>query len=134
MYNVAVKMFSAGSSTQSRYVSRVVELPEELASNGLAVFVDSNIPTGASIAVYYRYSVNGEADIFTKPWRTATRVTPAFTSSSEIDFREVYFRAAPTPDQFKSYQVRVDLVVSSANPTYYQTPSARNIRTVSFIQ
>jgi hypothetical protein len=134
MYNVAVKMFSAGSSTQSRYVSRVVELPEDLASNGLAVFVDSNIPTGASIAVYYRYSVNGEADIFTKPWRTATRVTPAFTSSSEIDFREVYFRAAPTTDQFKSYQVRVDLVVSAANPTYFRTPSARNIRTVSFIQ
>jgi hypothetical protein len=134
MYKVAVKMFSTRSSTQSRYISRVVELPEDLASNGLAVFVDSNIPTGASISVYYRYSVNGEADIFTKPWRAATRVTPAFTSSSEIDFREVYFRAAPTTDQFKSYQVRVDLVVSAANPTYYRTPSARNIRTVSFIQ
>lgn len=134
MYKVAVKMFSTSSATQSRYVSRVVELPESLSSNGLAVFVDSNIPTGASIAVYYRYSVNGEADIFTKPWREATRVTPVFTSSSEIDFREVYFRAAPTTDQFKSYQVRVDLIVSSANPTYYRTPCARNIRTVSFIQ
>jgi hypothetical protein len=134
LYAASMTLFSPSALTRSTYVSRVVELPQELSSNGLAVFVDSNIPTGSSIAVYYRFSVEGEDDIFSKTWQTATRVTGAFNSTSEIDFREVYFRVAPTSSSFKSYQIRVDLLTNSSSQTYYKTPAARNIRTVSFIQ
>jgi hypothetical protein len=134
LFAASMTMFSPISTNKSTYISRVVELPQELASNGLAMFVDSNIPSGSSISVYYRFSVEGEDDIFAKSWLPATRITGDFSSTSEIDFREVYFRVAPTSSSFKSYQIRVDLNTASSGQTYYKTPAVRNIRTVSFIQ
>lgn len=134
MYAASVTMYSSPTSPVSKYVSRVVDLPENTASNGVAVFVDSNIPTGTTITAYFRYSLNGEADIFTKPWVLMTQTNAAFTSTSEIDFREAAFRSTVSGIPFKSYQVRVDLASTSANSTYFKTPAARNIRTVSFIQ
>lgn len=134
LYAASVTMYASPTSPVSKYVSRVVDLPEDAVSNGVAVFVDSNIPTGTSVTAYYRYSLNGEADIFTKPWIAMTRTNAAFTSTSEIDFREAAFRATVAGIPFKSYQVRVDLASTAANSTYFKTPAVRNIRTVSFIQ
>lgn len=140
LFSIAVKMYGSNATGigVSRYVSRVVELPEELASNGIAVFLDANAPTGVgsntNFKVYYRYSLNGESDIFTKPWINITnnRISPEFISESDIDFREASYRVVGG-QYFKSYQIKVELT-SSANSTYYKTPSLRNIRTVSFIQ
>tara|TARA_R110000868_G_scaffold9867_2_gene48482 strand:- start:55049 stop:59992 length:4944 start_codon:yes stop_codon:yes gene_type:complete len=134
MYAASFTMYASPASPVSKYVSRVVDLPEDTASNGVAVFVDSNIPTGTTVNAYFRYSLNGEADIFTKTWILMTRTNAAFTSTSEIDFREAAFRSTVSGIPFKSYQVRVDLASTSANSTYFKTPAARNIRTVSFIQ
>ena len=135
LYGTGVQMFAVPTTPVSRYVSRVVELADSSASNGLAVFLDANIPSSSTVTVWYRASLNGESDLFTKGWTQLTRSNPTFTSTSEIDFREAVFRATLATGQFfKSYQIRVDLTPPAANSTYYQTPAVRTIRTVSFIQ
>lgn len=129
---------SSPQSSSSRYVSRVVEFSPELASNGIRVFVDANVPVHSSdvISVYYRSLLVGETDIFSKSWQRATRVTPQFTSSSEIDFREMEFIAESSLSggNFVAYQIAVELKSPSVSSPYRQTPSARNIRTVSYIR
>jgi len=121
-------------STSGRYVSRVVELPDDLHSRGLAVFLDQNTPSGSSARVYYRYSETGEEDIFSKPWAAVSRTNPTFASTSELDFREGAFRVT-AGTTFGSYQVRVDVVKDTGGnwTSYYRTPCVKNIRVVSFI-
>ncbi len=120
----------------SRYVSRVVELPSDLSSNGIAVFLDANVPVfNSSVRVYYRAVSDGESLMFYRPWIEMERITPAFVSSSEIDFREIEFRGQTTNtnNKFNAYQIAVELVSPTDNVTYGSTPSARNIKTVSYI-
>lgn len=134
---IGVKMYKTKINPVSEYVSRVVELPDAVASNGIAVFVDECTPAGSGVQVYYRYSVNGETDIFEKPWIALTRsaTTPQFTATSDLDFRESGFRstALAANTTFQSYQIKVRMT-SPSNPTYDETPSARNVRTVSFFK
>lgn len=134
---VGVKMYKSKINPVSEYVSRVVELPDAVASNGIAVFVDECTPLGSGIQVYYRYSVNGETDIFEKPWIALTRsaTTPQFNATSDLDFRESDFRSSILPSSitFQSYQIKVRMT-STSDPIYDKTPSARNVRTVSFFR
>jgi hypothetical protein len=134
LYAASITMYAATSSPTSKYVSRVVELSESTASNGIAVFVDANIPTGSAIAVNYRYCLNGETDIFSKAWLPMSQTSASFTSKSEIDFREAAFRVALSSGVFTSYQIQIVMTSTTQNSTYFKTPAARNIRTVSFIQ
>jgi hypothetical protein len=130
----------------SSYVSRIIELPEDLVSNGISVFLDANLPKSSGMSVEYRYSVNGESDLFTKQWNPMPLVNPApvvgeetkpFTSVSEIDFREAQYRTAEPLPSFKAYQIRVKLHTDTgfgSDQTYYNTPAIRNIKAVSFIE
>jgi hypothetical protein len=130
LYGAAVTMTTSG-----RYVSRVVELGDDIQSRGLAVFVDENTPAGTSSRVYYRYSETGEDDIFSKPWLTVARQNPTFVSTSELDYREGFFRVTAGAT-FGSYQVRVDSRKDAAPDSwasYFNSPSVKNIRVVSFI-
>lgn len=95
--------------------------------------MDANIPSGgANIKVYYRASLLGEADIFVKPWNELPRTDAGTFSTSEIDFREAAYRTAANVPDFKSYQIRVELI-SPSGATYYKTPAVRSVRVVSFI-
>lgn len=150
MYALALKMYQDPQSAvpASTYVSRIVQLPEELVSNGLAVFLDANIPARSGVVVHYRYSANGENDILAKPWiripfagsllpgNDATTSAP-FTSVSEIDFRQAYYKTTGQTPDFKAYQIRVDLQTNKQSSvggfTYYETPAVRSIKAVSFI-
>ena len=138
MYSAAISLHQSNENRNSTYVSRVIELPLGLLSNGVSVFVDTNKPAGSGITVYYRVSGNGESDIFTKPWIALTTTSPDFNSSSEIDFREMLWSGGGSGSTlFKSYQIRVDLntTVSSSNPfTYYQTPAVKSVRAVSWVK
>ena len=134
LFAASVTMYATSSTPTSKYVSRVVELPQSTASNGITVFVDANIPTGSAIAVNYRYCLSGETDIFSKGFVQMPQISPSFTSNSEIDFREAAFRVAVPSGAFTSYQIQVVLTSAAQNSTYFKTPAARNIRTVSFIQ
>jgi hypothetical protein len=134
LFAASVTMYATSSTPTSKYVSRVVELPQSTASNGIAVFVDANIPTGSAIEVKYRYCLSGETDIFSKAFLTMPQTSASFTSNSEIDFREAAFRVAIPSGAFTSYQIQVVMTSAAQNSTYFKTPAARNIRTVSFIQ
>lgn len=134
LFAASVTMYATSSTPTSKYVSRVVELPQSTASNGISVFVDANIPTGSAIAVNYRYCLSGETDIFSKGFLPMPQISPSFTSNSEIDFREAAFRVAVPSGAFTSYQIQVVMTSAAQNSTYFKTPAARNIRTVSFIQ
>ena len=134
LFAASVTMYATTSTPTSKYVSRVVELPQSTASNGIAVFVDANIPTGSAITVNYRYCLSGETNIFSKGFLPMTQTSASFTSSSEIDFREAAFRVALPSGAFTSYQIQVVMTSVAQNSTYFKTPAARNIRTVSFIQ
>lgn len=134
-----IRMNAATPETNiARYVSRVIELPSELASNGIAVFVDANLPVASNnnIRAFYRVVSSGETDVFSRSWIPMTRISPSFVSTSEIDFREVEFRGETnSPLQtFTAYQIAVELESPSTSATYNTTPSARNIRTVSYIR
>ena len=125
----------------SSYVSRIVQLPEDLVSNGISVFLNANLPGESVVSVQYRYSVNGESDVFTKGWNEMPLVNPVsvtgekpFTSVSEIDFREAQYRTAEPLPSFKAYQIRVKIDTSSNSQSYYNTPAIRNIKAVSFIE
>jgi hypothetical protein len=134
LFAASVTMYATSSTPTSKYVSRVVELPQSTASNGIAVFVDANIPTGSAIEVKYRYCLSGETDIFSKAFLPMPQTSASFTSNSEIDFREAAFRVALPSGVFTSYQIQVVMTSTAQNSTYFKTPAARNIRTVSFIQ
>jgi len=145
MYAASVQMFQdtdQNNAKSSRYVSRVIDLPEELVSNGIAVFLDAYLPTETKVEVYCRYSINGESDVFTKPWVKIPLMPPyagdsdtPFVSVSEIDFRKAYYKiGGGSIENFKSYQIRVDLKSTSVNtPAYKQTPAVRNVKAVSFV-
>lgn len=151
MYAVAVKMYENENSPSSRYVSRIVELPENLASNGLSVLLDANIQEGSGVRVFYRYSMVGESDILNKEWHQMPLLSPVanittedsrltsvpFTSVSEIDFRQAQYKTTQPLPEFKAYQVRVDLLTNSNSASgfaYRNTPAVRNIKAVSFIR
>ena len=105
-YGTSVQMY--GGLGASNYVSRAVELPENIASDGIAVFVNANIPSGSSVKAYYRVASVGETNIFGKTWQPLTQVSTPFISTSEIDYREMVFRTtAPVSPTFKIYQVRL---------------------------
>lgn len=131
-FAAGIKVFSSDNTLLSSYVSRVVELPENLASNGVDVFLDANIPTEADVQVFYRTSLVGESEIFSKPWIEMSRVTPDFTSDSDIDFSEVRCVSGRVP-QFRTYQIKVRLLAGTANPVYKNTPALRSIRAVSHL-
>lgn len=136
LFIAGVRMNTAQTNI-ARYVSRIVELPSELSSNGIAVFVDANLPVPSlnSLRVFYRTVSTGETEIFSRPWVPMTRITQPFVSSSELDYREVEFRgeSAAISQTFSAYQIAVEME-SPDGATYYTTPSARNIRTVSYIR
>ena len=123
IFGIAAKMiFPSG------YVTKAVTLPDDNISSGILVLADTCVPTGSGVAVYYRYSTNGESDLFDMPWLPMSEKT-TFTSSSELDFREARWTA--TAQNIRSYQIRVVMNGSTALP-YNKTPAIRNLRVVSF--
>jgi hypothetical protein len=134
-YGQAFTLFANSTNPVSEYVSRVIELPETLGSNGIVVFLDGNVPAEAGISVSYRYVGIGEAELFGKPWVTLTQNTVPFTSVSELDFRELRYssQVLSYPEKFKGYQVKISLTAPSTGLTYFKTPAVKNIRVVSFV-
>ncbi len=129
---VGIKAFSGDNSLSSSYVSRIVELPESLASNGIRVFLDSNKPSSTDIQVFYRTSLVGESEIFSKPWVEMTRLSADQVNDSDIDYSEGEYTSG-TIGSFRTYQVKVRLISGVVNPVYQQTPSVRSIRAVSYL-
>lgn len=137
LYFASVQMNAGAFGTTTKYISRVIGLPTAFASNGIAVFLDANTPFNYQqnpVRVYYRGLREGESNIFSKQWTEITRQTPQFASSSELDYREIQFRPnVPFASTFVSYQIKVEMDSPSVTSPYKDTPSIRNIKTISYI-
>jgi hypothetical protein len=129
VFGIAAKMrLSSTVDDSSGYVTKAVTLPDDNLSSGLLVLADTCVPSGSDILVYYRYSSNGESDLFDMPWIPMTEKS-AFTSATELDFREG--RWVATASNIRTYQIRVVMTGSGSEP-YNKTPAVRNLRVVSF--
>ena len=119
----------------SEYITRVVELPQELNSNGIAVFLDAYCPPESDIEVYYRVALAGECEIFNKRWNLfepQDELVPPRPSSSEMDFKErAYLRVLPANRFYNLYQIKV--VMRKEVAGYPSAPSVRSVRAASFI-
>jgi len=132
VFGIAAKMVIQSAPTTdsptSSYVTKAVVLPEENISNGLVVISEACIPTGSSVIASYRYSTNGEADLFDQPWITMTAKN-TFISSTELDFRSA--RWIGTASNIRAYQIKMQLLAPSTS-AYRNTPAIRNLQVVSY--
>jgi hypothetical protein len=135
-------LYTAGVSIaeNSEYITRVVELPQELNSNGIAVFLDAYCPPESSIDVYYRVALAGECEIFNKRWNLFgvdsddVLVAPR-PSTSEMDFRErAYRKVLPQNRFYNLYQIKVVMSRGGNSNGYPSAPSVRSVRAASFIR
>ena len=130
MYATGIAMRVAIGSP-SQYISRIVAV-DAVNSNGLAVFVDTNTPSGSSLEVYYRVATAGEAQIQTKTWNALTRSVSAPVSGSDLDYSTGTY-GITLGTAFSAYQIKISLASTAAPATYYQTPAVRSIRVASFV-
>ena len=130
MYATGIAMRVAIVSP-SQYISRIVAV-DAVNSNGLAVFVDTNTPSGSSLEVYYRVATAGEAQIQTKTWNQLTRSVSAPVSGSDLDYSTGTY-GITLGTAFSAYQIKISLASTAAFATYYQTPAVRSIRVASFV-
>ena len=122
----------------SSYVSRAVVLPTESTSQGVFVFTNALIPTGATVNMYCKYSTNGESGLYQAPWRRMSSVGITFTSATDNDFREaVYGITAPSSNtsslanSISAYQIKAEFL-APATADYSKTPALKNIRVVTW--
>ena len=131
MANVSTVAFDTSS-----YVSRVVSLPEDASSQGVFVFSNAVIPSGATVNMYCRYSASSESDLFQAAWRPMTRVNP-FVSTTESDFREAVYGITSSAGSIGSYQIKSqflsrETVAGNGFFRYSSTPALKNISVVTW--
>lgn len=120
----------------SSYVSRVVSLPQDSSSQGVFVFSNAVIPSGATVNMYCRYSESSESDLFQAAWRPMTRVNP-FVSTTESDFREAVYGITSSASGIGSYQIKSEFlsretVTGNGFFRYSATPALKNISVVTW--
>ena len=119
-----------GSSGTSSYVSRVISVDSTL-SNGVVVYSDMSIPSGATASLYYRATESGNSDILNKAWSYLPALTTPIVASSDIDYSEVTY-GITLSNSFSSYQLKLD-IGGTATPQYKNTPKVRSIKGISFV-
>jgi hypothetical protein len=122
----------------SSYVSRSVVLPTDATSQGVFVFTNALVPTGATVNMYCKYSTNGESGLYQSPWRLMSPLGATFTSATENDFREaIYgirgFTSSTTnlANNISAYQIKAEFLAPSG-ADYSKTPALKNIRVVTW--
>jgi hypothetical protein len=123
----------------SSYVTRAVVLPQDSTANGILVYTNAVVPQGATLNLYCKYSSSGESGLYQSQWRQMTRVNPAFTSSTESDFREAIYgitSATVSPlnglgGAINSYQIKAEFLANGTS-SYSKTPALKNISVVTW--
>jgi len=141
---IAVDMFispipsTTSAYSTSSYVSRSVVLPTDATSQGVFVFTNALVPTGATVNMYCKYSTNGESGLYQSPWRLMSPLGATFTSATENDFREaIYgirgFTSSTTnlANNISAYQIKAEFLAPSG-ADYSKTPALKNIRVVTW--
>lgn len=137
MVNMKLSGSSSNPFATSSYVSRVVTLPQDSASQGVFVFSDAVVPSGATVNMYCRYSASSESDLFQSAWRPMTRLN-AFTSTTESDFREAVYGITGQSGVIGSYQIKSEFLAKDTSVSgsgffpYSYTPALKNISVVTW--
>jgi hypothetical protein len=92
---------AAAGNAQVRYISRIVELEDDLDAEDLKVYVTAYRPAGTDVEVYGKFLNAADPDNFSdKAWTKLDMVTPASLRSSSLnrnDFFEYEYKVPNTP-------------------------------------
>jgi hypothetical protein len=121
----------------SKYITRKVTLGEGLSAKNLKVFVDQNMPKGATVEVYYRVINNEDDTSFEdRPYVLMTRRQSAVSINEDPNtFNEyeyyadgvTYTQDTATFDQFDSFSIKIVMYATSTAAA----PSFRNFRAIA---
>ena len=121
----------------SKYITRKVSLGDGLSAKSLKVFVDQNMPDGATVEVYYRVINNDDDTEFTdRPYvlmtrrQAATEVNEDPSRYNEYEYfadNISYTQSGATYDDFDSFSIKIVMYATSTAAA----PSFRNFRAIA---
>ena len=125
------------SHALAKYITRKVTLAEGLEANSLKVFVDQNMPSGASVEVYYRVINSDDNSNFEeRPYVLMSRRQPTVTVNQSVAlFNEYeyyaddisYTSGSVTYDNFTTFSIKIVMYSTSSAAV----PSFRNFRAIA---
>ena len=123
----------------AKYITRLVTLGEGLDARSLKVFVDQNMPTGASVEVYYRViNKDDDTNFEQRPYVLMTRRQESITVNQDISrYNEYeYFADNITYTQdgalysnFNAFSIKIVMYSTSTAAA----PSFRNFRAIALL-
>jgi len=121
----------------SKYITRKVNLGDGLSAKSLKVFVDQNMPKGATVEVYYRVINNNDTTDFNdRPYVLMTRRQPSVEVNQDIlTFNEyeyyaddiTYAQGNAVYDDFDVFSIKIVMYATSSAAA----PSFRNFRAIA---
>jgi len=121
----------------ARYITRKVTLGDGLSAKSLKVFVDQNMPKGASVEVYYRVINNEDIDNFEdRPYVLMTRRQASTTvnqdafSYNEYEYYAdniTYTKAGVNYEEFDAFSIKIVMYADSTAAA----PSCRKFRAIA---
>ena len=134
------------SDTSSRYISKTVELAEDLDAEDINVILTANRPTGTDIKVYIRpQNVYDAAAFDTIPWIELElyKGINMFTAANQTDYREYYWKlpeankdsagslvytsTGGTHVGYRKYSIKIEMISNSIS----KTSSVRDMRAIA---
>jgi hypothetical protein len=125
------------SHALAKYITRKVTLAEGLEATSLKVFVDQNMPSGASVEVYYRViNSDDDSNFEERPYVLMTRRQPTITVNQSVSlFNEYeyyaddisYTSGSVTYDNFTTFSIKIVMYSTSSAAV----PTFRNFRAIA---
>ena len=126
----------SGGGASSKYITKKVSLEAGFEATGLRVIVAKNVPTGASVKVFYRVQSVLDSSTFEElPFVEMTQVTPSTVSQSINEFYDCEYKAEnisytaedSTFNEFNFFQIKVVLFATNTA----RTPLLKNFRAIA---
>jgi len=128
---------ASDSYALAKYITRKVTLADGLSAKSLKVFVDQNMPAGATVEVYYRViNIEDETDFADRPYVQMSRRQPSvtvnqdYTKYNEYEYYAdniTYSQAGVAYDQFDAFSIKIVMYSTSSAAA----PTFRNFRAIA---
>ena len=125
-----------GGGASSKYITKKVTLEEGFDANALRVFLAKNLPSGASVKVYYRVQADiDNSDFNDIPFVEMTQVTDIRTAQNISDFYDCEYKAQnisytseeATFDDFRYFQIKIVMFATNTS----KVPLIKNLRAIA---
>jgi hypothetical protein len=130
----------SGGNASAKYISKPISLADGFDASNLCVTVDVNMPSGTSIAVYYKtLPTEKTTPIDDESWAIMNQEKVVAASTTAFDFREYRFfpvgatnvygvpQDNPITPRFNAFQIKIVMLSSSQA----QTPRLRDLRIIA---